>query len=121
MTFDKSAITEEEIKWVVNSFGELGVEIGGRYFFCYKGESFEYKESTHMDGSPIMVRGVGKREFGETIWPVSWVREGRKTDKYEEGVRLPSVPGSNSNDEQWEWKELPLRGDCESESKEPLQ
>lgn len=56
-------IYEEDVQWIVNSSGELGVLIhtgeGPVAFFCYKGEALRYSD-------PIVVRRVGKREFGET-------------------------------------------------------
>lgn len=53
-------------EWIVNDLGELGVKVGGRLFFLYKGSSLEYTspEHTNSDG-PSRYRPVGKREFGE--------------------------------------------------------
>jgi hypothetical protein len=51
--------------WVVNSLGELGVEVGGRQFFLYKGQSLEYGKHGNEDGF-VLYRPVQKREFGET-------------------------------------------------------
>jgi len=62
-----------EPEWVVNSLGELGVHVNGRYFFLYKGDNIEY-DGTHDDGSQMMVRPVGKREFGETCKPITHLK-----------------------------------------------
>lgn len=59
-----------EPKWVVNDLAELGVEIQGKHFFLYKGGSIVYKDGLHENGTPMHVRPVGKREFGETCKPV---------------------------------------------------
>lgn len=106
-----STITADDVKWVVNSLGELGVQINGRFFFCYKGESLEYDECHRDDGRPIMVRRIGKREFGETVWPVAWVEAGRSEDEYREQVVLPGVAGAKPDDDQWVWRELPINSD----------
>lgn len=69
--------------WIVNSYGELGVKVGERFFFLYKGDNIEYENATHDDdGTPMRYRVVGKREFGETCWPLSWVLSGRREDRY---------------------------------------
>jgi len=67
----------DDVEWVVNDNAELGVRIGGRCFFLYKGESLEYENGLHDDGTPMMVRLVGKREFGETCCPQKFVLAGR--------------------------------------------
>ena len=77
-----------EPEWVVNSLGELGVKIDGRFFFLYKGESIEYgadelhdEDINGFSGSePMMVRPVFKREFGETCHPAKPVH---KSDSHE--------------------------------------
>src|SRR6266542_1863760 len=96
----------DNVKWVVNDSGELGVEVGGRYFFLYKGGSLEYGSATHDDGTPMMVRPVGKREFGETCWPQKWVMAGRREDRYT--VNTSYTPGlSDGKPEDGEWRPLP--------------
>lgn len=63
---DMPAFPMEEPKWVVNSKGELGVEVGGCYFFLYKGGSLEYTEPEDQKSEGVLlVRPVEKREFGE--------------------------------------------------------
>ena len=61
-------ISPEDVEWVVNDLGELGVRIAGQCFFLYKGESLMYP-ATHDNGDRRMVRRVQKREFGETCHP----------------------------------------------------
>lgn len=65
-------VAEREPKWVVNDNAELGVEVGGRVFFLYKGNSLEYEDGKHDDESPMLYRPVGKREFGETCHPFDY-------------------------------------------------
>lgn len=57
-------------EWVVNSIGELGVKIGNRFFFLYKGGSLEYD----MKDEPMKWRPVYKREFGEVCHPENYSR-----------------------------------------------
>lgn len=61
-------LSAEEVEWVVNDIGELGVRIGGRSFYLYKGHSLVYNDF-HDDGSPMLERLVAKREFGEVCHP----------------------------------------------------
>lgn len=105
-----AAITADDVRWVVNDLGELGVEVGGRYFFCYKGDSLEYGTHgycKHGDGTPMRVRPVGKREFGETVWPLSWHVAGRSQDRYT--VELSYYSGlSDGSPEDGKWRDLPV-------------
>lgn len=81
----------DDVKWIVNSLGELGVEINGHRYFLYKGYSIEYNEP-----DDLKYREVGKREFGEVCHPYDWdekklgLRE--EYDRGEGWERLPSNP-----------------------------
>ncbi len=108
-TENKRQFLCSEVNWVVNSLGELGVEIDGQYFFMYKGESLQYNESDKQENEPpIKVRRVGKREFGETQWPDSWLRKGRSENVYkvelQDGIGLPD----NFDRTPYLWSDLPL-------------
>lgn len=107
-------MTEDDVKWIVNDLGELGVEVNGRCFFLYKGESLEYGKHAdvkdgvclHDDGTQMLYRMVGKREFGETQWPQKWVTAGRREDRYTE--KLAFYPGlSFGKPGDGDWKPLP--------------
>lgn len=75
-------LEQQAPEWIVNDLGELGVKVGGRFFFLYKGDNIEYESGMHDDGTPMMWRPVGKREFGETCWPLQWVLAGRRERRY---------------------------------------
>lgn len=64
----KTSKSKDEPIWIVNSLGELGVFVNGRYFFLYKGHNIEY-ENKEKD---IYFRVVGKREFGEVCHPIDY-------------------------------------------------
>lgn len=98
-------IGPDDVKWVVNSYGELGVCVKGRYFFLYKGDSLEYCEHEDSYEDPIMVRRVGKREFGEVCLPQDIVRRGIAPSKYD----VPCYAGLGAKPEDCEWRPLPLR------------
>ena len=94
-------------RWIVNDIGELGVEVNGRCFFLYKGDNIEYENGLHDDGTPMMYRPVGKREFGETQWPDKWIQQGRCEDRYT--VDLVFTPGlSDGKPEDYKWIPLPI-------------
>jgi hypothetical protein len=52
-------LKDDDIKWIVNHNGELGVMINNQAFFLYKGESLVHDKTT------MLYRPVYKREFGE--------------------------------------------------------
>jgi hypothetical protein len=70
-------------EWVVNSLGELGVKIGSRFFFMYKGESIEYQAGSDVDD--MKWRPVQKREFGEVCRPLDSGFAGVGEEPYSEG------------------------------------
>jgi hypothetical protein len=63
-------LTSDDVEWVVNDIAELGVRVGNRFFFLYKGSSLEY-DGLHDSGEPMRWRPVYKREFGEVVKPPS--------------------------------------------------
>ncbi len=109
----RAEVTDTEPQWIVNDLGELGVKVGGRFFFLYKGDNIEYGANSssdgialHDDGSPMQYRIVGKREFGETCLPVKWILQGRSEDRYHEKlVYDPRL--SFGKPEDGDWKLLP--------------
>lgn len=100
-----AVLTAADVEWIVNDLGELGVRVHGRCFFLYKGDSLEYKEGRHDDGTPMRVRRVGKREFGETCWPLKWVLNGWRDDRYTEELQF--IPGlSDGKPEDGAWADI---------------
>ena len=105
--------------WIVNDLGELGVKIDDRFFFLYKGGNIEYGDdegvgsvALHDDGTSMMYRVVGKREFGETCQPLGLFTLGlfrkRWPDLYQES--LVYITGlSDGKQEDGEWKPLPSK------------
>lgn len=103
-------------EWIVNDLGELGVKVGDRFFFLYKGDNIEYGKrgdsvsdsgvALHDDCTPMRYRTVGKVEFGETCWPAHWVRRGYGDDRYT--LELVYEPGlSDGTPQHAEWRFLP--------------
>jgi hypothetical protein len=109
-------IEQQEPLWIVNDLGELGVKIGARYFFLYKGENIEYGSdgqgpvALHDDGTPMKYRLVGKREFGETCQPEAFTIKGvRVPVPYAEEL-APSFYGCERPTEA-DWQLLPAHPD----------
>lgn len=88
----EATLKAEDVEWIVNDGAELGVMIRGQAFFLYKGDSIVYT-TQNDDGSPMMYRTVGKREFGECCHPLN--REN------------PELIGTVSLDDCDRWKPLP--------------
>lgn len=99
----------DDVEWVVNDMGELGVKIGDQFFFLYKGHSFVYGA---LDADPTIPpiheksgkagfkadermkwRYVGKREFGECAYPINYAD--------------PTKIGTVSLDDGNEWYDIP--------------
>lgn len=59
---------DDIIEWIVNDAAELGVKVGGRCLFLYKGCCIEYGKD---DSEITKYRPVYKREFGECCHPES--------------------------------------------------
>jgi hypothetical protein len=103
-------------QWIVNDLGELGVMVGGRAFFLYKGRSIEYGSepegrkdgiAIHDDGTQMKYRIVGKREFGETCHPIAFVSQNRPAP-YPYTEKLVYTPGlSFGAPADGAWKLLP--------------
>ena len=102
------SLKPDDVKWVVNDLGELGVEINGQCFFCYKGESIVYDPPLRDDGRYICVRRIGKREFGETVQPVRYYEDGwNKKDRYAQSINVPDpITGPQQDDHEFEWRRL---------------
>lgn len=78
-------IKSDDVEWIFNDLGELGVKIGDRFFFLYKGASIDYQDKaigdlTHGDdcgaisGQRMKYRHVYKREFGECCHPLEAIK-----------------------------------------------
>ena len=96
-------IESDDVCWVVNTLGELGVEIQGQVFFLYKGYSLQYEDvDVDGEGSPLMYRSVGKRKFGEVCHPFDWWQRCHRCgdcnypDGYPEGVGWKPLPVKTS-------------------------
>lgn len=92
----KAPLSNEAVRWVVNSLGELGVLLRGQAFFLYKGRSLQYAGPDDGEGgAPLLYRPVGKREFGECCHPLN--------------ARDPYRQGEVSVDDGNDWAPVPLR------------
>lgn len=87
-------LSKEEVVWVVNDLGELGVRIGGTSYFLYKGDSIIYN-SAHEDSSCMMQRPVMKREFGEVCRVPGLSRGDDGAPNYFEGTGWFPLTGGN--------------------------
>lgn len=103
----KKLKSKAEPNWIVNSMGELGVEVNNRQFFLYKGDNIEYE---NKDGK-IKYRSVGKREFGEVCHPFNWWdKQGNPNfpDKKPYSVEI-SWNGLSEMPEDCKWRTLPSK------------
>ena len=83
----RATLKPSDLRWVVNSEGEIGVQIDGRAFFCRYGRSLEYAKPEMADDTydtagrnraglvknqvlgerPVFVREVGRLELGQQL------------------------------------------------------
>lgn len=97
-------LTDDQVEWITNDLGELGVKIGEQFFFLYKGTSLVYEDPVHdgndpgfPEGSPMQWRPVFKREFGECAHPINY------SD--------PRLIGTVSLTDSDAWKSMPRKTD----------
>ncbi len=97
-------LVADNVEWVVNDIGELGVKIGERFFFLYKGCSLEYDglhdEDEDGNQKPMRWRHVYKREFGECCHPIEELKAHGKTTLRD----FPNAYGSPED-----WKDMPQK------------
>lgn len=100
-TLQQPVLFPEDVEWIVNDYGELGVKIQGQCFFLYRGKSFEYGDAKHPDDSPIRYRKVGQLEFGEGPRPDGW----KPRDEYD--LFTEPVPDRNERDNpEYQWQQM---------------
>ena len=92
---ENAKVRPDEIKWVVNNLGELGVEVRGTVVFLYKGGSMQY--GGDLD---VRYRRIDKHEFGEVVYPESWVK-GCDPGGYR--VNVVDAEG----DPEYQWRDIP--------------
>lgn len=98
----------DDVEWIVNDMGELGVRVRGRCYFCYNGNSLVY-DGYHDNCEPILHRNVGKREFGETVWPPAWVARGYRQHRYDvELIYTPGLSDGPPDQSKYQWLPLPV-------------
>ena len=117
----RKGLSEDDVEWVVNDLAELGVKIGGQFFFLYKGRSLSYTDDpTHDEddpkvgykqGDPIKWRHVYKREFGECCHPVNYKNLEALSMKAREagyhGEETWAMIGTVSYSDSPDWQPLP--------------
>lgn len=99
MSEDKkvSELTTDDVEWVINDFGELGVKIGNKFFFLYKGQSYQCMDQ---------YRPVMKREFGECCHSDEYYKLYIGASNY-----MRNTDGSDVSYRQWESKIKPWMDD----------
>jgi hypothetical protein len=113
------SLSADKVEWIVNDNAELGVKIGDQCFFLYKGESLVYESGKHDDGTPMMYRMVGKREFGECCHPVKFWKPGAQLPKRytDELVYTPGLSFGAPEDGAWKPVPAALRSEQQKEGK----
>ena len=101
-------LTDDDVEWIINDISELGVKIGNRFFFLYKGQSIDYQKLglVHdescgpLSGKRMHYRPVYKREFGECCHP--WDAIERETGKRQTPHNFMTAYGDVQD-----WKVMP--------------
>lgn len=88
----------QEPIWIVNDNSELGVMVNGICYFLYKAGNIVYDKAEHDDGSPMHIRPLFKREFGECCLPIDMKTAGRGQPTKYKNVSL--------DDSEW-WVKMP--------------
>lgn len=91
-------LSDDDVEWIVNDLSELGVKVGDRFFFLYKGGSYKGGKKW---------RHVGKREFGECCHPWSAIESKVYGNIESRPLPLPETYVGFHEGENEEWFDLP--------------
>ena len=98
MNVPKDIDLDSVMEWVVNEYGELGIKIGDRIGYLYKGYFIEYTPEIRGTDEAPRWRHVYKREFGEVCHGHGWWD--RRTGQLSEWAR--DFKNSDSPENPWQ-------------------